>query len=227
MLINYIRTLILYVLVVIAMRLMGKKQIGQLQPSEFVIALMLSELATFPIQDTSIPLLYGVLPILTLVSVEIAVSILLLKSGRLRSLLEGDEAIIIKHGVLQESVMQKMRYNINDVLEELRSSGITDIREVEYAILETNGNLSIVPKTQKRPVCADDLKLQLKADSFYFPIINNGTFNNLGLINSGLSAEKARLILKKKGIKNEKKVFFAAADENGNIYAQLEGGKVI
>lgn len=227
MLINYIRTLILYVLVVIAMRLMGKKQIGQLQPSEFVIALMLSELATFPIQDTAIPLLYGVLPILTLVSVEIVVSILLLKSGRLRSLLEGDEAIIIKHGVLQESVMQKMRYNINDVLEELRSSGITDIREVEYAILETNGNLSIVPKAQKRPVCADDLKLQLKADSFYFPIINNGTFINLGLINSGLSAEKARLILKKKGIKNEKKVFFAAADENGNIYAQLEGGKVI
>ena len=183
MLINYIRTLILYVLVVIAMRLMGKKQIGQLQPSEFVIALMLYELATFPIQDTAIPLLYGVLPILTLVSLEIAVSILLLKSGRLRSLLEGDEAIIIKHGVLQESVMQKMRYNINDVLEELRSSGITDIREVEYAILETNGNLSIVPKAQKRPVCADDLKLQLKADSFYFPIINNGTFNNLGLIN--------------------------------------------
>ena len=181
MLINYIRTLLLYILVVIAIRLMGKKQIGQLQPSEFVITLMLSELAVFPIQDTAIPLLYSILPIITLASVEIAVSIIMLKSNKLRSLLEGDEAIIIKHGVLLTDSMQKMRYNINDVLEELRSSGITDIREVEYAILETNGSMSIVPKTQKRPVCPDDLKLQLKEDSFYFPIIDNGEFNAVGL----------------------------------------------
>ena len=227
MLINYIRTLILYILVVIAMRLMGKKQIGQLQPSEFVITLMLSELATFPIQDTAIPLFYGILPILTLFSLEIAVSFIFLKSNKARSIFEGDAAIIIKHGALQKANMEKMRYNINDVVEELRLKGISDIREVEYAILETNGNLSVIQKATSRPVCADDLKIKLKNDPFYFPVICGGEFDVHGLNRTGLTEEKVKKYFKDKGIKDIKQVFYAAADENGSLFAQLEGGKLI
>ncbi len=227
MLINYIRTLILYVLVAVAMRLMGKKQIGQLQPSEFVITLMLSELATFPIQDTAIPLFYGILPILTLFSLEIIVSFILLKSNKARSILEGDAAIIIKHGVLQKANMEKMRYNINDVMEELRLKGISDIREVEYAILETNGNLSVIQAAASRPVCADDLKIKLRNDPFYFPVVCGGEFDIHGLRRTGLTEEKVKKYLRDKGIKDIKQVFYAAADENGGLYAQLEGGKLI
>ena len=228
MLVNYIRTLILYAVVVIAMRLMGKKQIGQLQPSEFVIALMLSELASVPMQDTAIPLLYGIIPIFTLMAIEIAVSVLSLKSRKARSFLEGDAVIIIKHSVLQIEQMKRMRYNINDVTEELRRSGISDIRQVEYAILETDGTLSIVPKSINRPVTAEDMKMKLPEEPFYFTVISDGKYDDEALENAGLSREKIEKILRKKGITSEKKVFFGAADENGKFYCQLyEGGRIV
>ncbi|MDP4118280.1 MAG: DUF421 domain-containing protein [Bacillota bacterium] len=227
MLINYIRTFILYLIVVIAMRLMGKKQIGQLQPSEFVIALMLSELASIPMQDTAIPLLYGIIPILILMSIEIAVSIISLKSKKARSFLEGDAVIIIKHSVMQIEEMRRMRYNLNDVMEELRKTGITDIREVEYGILETNGTLSIIPKGKNRPLCAEDVKLEVPEEPFYFTVISDGEYDTQGMENAKMKKEEVIKKLKKDGIKSEKEVFFAAADEKGDIYAQLYNGEKI
>lgn len=228
MLINYIRTLILYLVVVVAMRLMGKKQIGQLQPSEFVIALMLSELASIPMQDTAIPLLYGIIPIFTLMAVEIAVSVISLKSRRARTFLEGDAVIIIKHSVLQREEMKKMRYNINDVTEELRRAGISDIRQVEYAILETDGTLSIIQKSANRPLTAEDVELKLADEPFYFTVISDGKYDDEALSNAGLSREQIAKKLERKGIASEKKVFFGAADEKGGFYCQLyEGGRII
>lgn len=202
------------------MRLMGKKQIGQLQPSEFVIAIMLSELATIPMQDTAIPLLYGILPIFTLMAVEIAVSVLSLKSKKARSILEGDAVIIIKHSVMQINEMKRMRYNIDDVTEELRKAGITDIRQVEYAILETNGTLSIIPKSEYRPISASDIKVNLPDEPFFFTVISDGEFDNQGIDRCGIEKEKILSIIKAKGMKSEKDVFFAAADEKGEVYLQ-------
>lgn len=228
MLINFIRTLILYVTVVIAMRLMGKKQIGQLQPSEFVIAFMFSELASIPMQDTSIPLLYGIIPIFALMSIEIVVSVISLKSKRARSFLEGDAVIIIKHSILQIDVMRRMRYNLNDVMEELRRSGISDIREVEYAILETNGTLSIVQRARNRPLCAQDINISIPEEPFYFAVISDGKYEDEGIKNAGLTREDILKKLKRKGIESEKKVFYAAADEQGRFYAQLyEGDRIV
>ena len=228
MLINYIRTVVLYIIVVVAMRLMGKKQIGQFQPSEFVVALMLSELASVPMQDTAIPLIYGIIPILTLMAIEIAVSVISLKSRRARSFLEGDAVIIIKHSVLQRDQMKRMRYNINDVTEELRRAGISDIRQVEYAILETDGTLSIVPKSVNRPITAEDVKISLEEEPFYFTVISDGKFDDEALANAGLKREDISKKLRKKGISSEKKVFFGAADEKGRFYCQLyEGGNII
>lgn len=228
MLINYIRTLVLYVVVVVAMRLMGKKQIGQFQPSEFVVALMLSELASVPMQDTAIPLFYGIIPILTLMAIEIAVSVISLKSRRARSFLEGDAVIIIKHSVLQRDQMKRMRYNINDLTEELRRSGISDIRQVEYAILETDGTLSIVQKSSNRPLTAEDMNVKLPDESLYFTVISDGKFDDEALANAGLDREIISKKLQKKGISSEKKVFFGAADEKGSFYCQLyEGGRIV
>lgn len=228
MLINYVRTIILFLVVVVAMRLMGKKQIGQLQPSEFVVALMLSELASVPMQDTAIPLFYGIIPIFTLMAIEIAVSVISLKSRKARSFLEGDAVIIIKHSVLQREQMKRMRYNINDVTEELRRAGISDIRQVEYAILETDGTLSIVPKSTNRPVTAEDFGMKLKEEPFYFTVISDGKYDEEALKNAGLKKTDIEKKLKKKGIASEKKVFFGAADEKGGFYCQLyEGGKIV
>jgi len=228
MLINYIRTLILYIVVVVAMRLMGKKQIGQLQPSEFVIALMLSDLASVPMQDTAIPLIYGIIPIFTLMAIEICVSIISLKSRKARSFLEGDAVIIIKHSVLQRDEMKKMRYNINDVTEELRRNGISDIRQVEYAILETDGTLSIIPKSTNRPLTAEDMDMKLKDEPFYFAVISDGKFDYEAMGNAGLSREQIEKKLRGKGVSSAKEVFYGAADEKGNFYCQLyEGGKIL
>ncbi len=225
MLINYIRTFILYFFVVVAMRLMGKKQIGQLQPSELVVALMLSELASIPMQDRGIPLTYGIIPIVTLVSIEIVVSFISLKSNKARSLLEGDAVIIIRHSILQVEEMKRMRYNLNDVMEELRKSGISDIRQVEYAILETNGSLSIIQKSTTRPICADDLKMTVKEEAFYFTVISDGKYDTQGLDRLNLTREDVLKKLNKKGVASEKDVFYAAADEMGGFYAQLYKGE--
>ena len=145
----------------------------------------------------------------------------------MRSIIEGDAAIIIKHGILQKANMEKMRYNINDVMEELRLKGISDIREVDYAILETNGNLSVIQAAENRPLCAEDLQIKLAREPFYFPVICVGEFDVHGLNRTGLTEEKVIKYLRGKGIKSIKEVFFAAADENGKLYAQLEGGKTI
>ena len=228
MAVNFIRTIILYIVVVIAMKFMGKKQIGQLQPSEFVIAMMLSELATIPMQETAIPLLYGIIPIFALASVEIIVSIISLKSKKARSFLEGDAVIIIKHSALQINEMRRMRYNLNDVMEELRKAGMTEIRQVEYAILETNGTLSIIPKSVCRPISAQDLKVNLPPEEFYFTVISDGSFDDEALKNAGLTRKDIEKKLSKKGINSVKKVFFGAADEKGHFFAQLyEGEKII
>ena len=228
MLINYIRTLILYIVVVVAMRFMGKKQIGQLQPSEFVIALMLSELASIPMQDTAIPLLYGIIPIFTLAAIEVGVSVLSLKSRRIRSLLEGDAVIIIKHSVLQRDEMRRMRYNLNDVTEELRRKGITDIRQVEFAILETDGTLSIVPKSVNRPITPEDVGMSLQPEPFYFTVISDGHYDDEALNNAGLTREQITKKLNKKGISSERKVFYGGVDEKGHFYGQLyDGGRII
>ncbi len=228
MLINYVRTIVLYIVVILAMKFMGKKQIGQLQPSEFVIALMLSELATIPMQDTAIPLLYGIIPILILMAVEILISYISLKSRRARSFLEGDAVIIIKHSVLQINEMRKMRYNLNDIMEELRKTGISDVRQVEYAILETNGTLSIIPKSINRPLCAEDLNMKLQNEPFYFTVISDGKYDDEAIKGANLSREKIDAKLMKKGINSVSEVFYGAADEFGRFYAQLyKGDKII
>ncbi len=221
MLISFVRTILLYLLVIVAMRIMGKRQIGQLQPSEFVIAMMLAELATIPMQDVDIPLLYGVLPIMTLISIEILISVIVLKSGRARRLLEGKACILVKDGMFDIEALRKLRYNIDDVLEELRASGYTDVREVAYAILETSGVMSIIPKSTKRPPTAEEVKIPVEKCYLPHVVIKDRALYQEGMDRLKVQEKDVLRFLQKNNIQKVEDVFFATLDEKHHFYYQL------
>lgn len=154
-----IRTIILYIVVVAALRIMGKRQIGELQPSELVVAILISDLASVPMQDTGIPLTSGIVPILTLISCEIALSGLTLFSSRMRRIVTGRPSILIQNGQINQSEMRRLRFTLDDLMEELRLCGYMRITDVAIAVLETNGKLSVFPTCDKTPVTAEMLKV--------------------------------------------------------------------
>lgn len=152
----FIRAVLLYIVVVFAIRLMGKRQLGELQPSEFVITILISNIATLPIENAGVPMLMGVVPILTLVCLDVIMSAATLKSRKLRRVISGSPKIIIAGGVLDQKQLKELRYTADDVLEALRSQGIFDISEVQYAIIETTGAVSAYLKSQKQPLSGED-----------------------------------------------------------------------
>lgn len=185
MFILLIRTVILYLLVVFTLRIMGKRQIGQLQPYELVIAIMISDLASMPMQDTRIPLLHGIIPIITLLILQVIISLLELKSDKFRNIMDGKPNIVIKNGEFQIPVLRSQIYSVNDLMEELRIKGYFNINEIEYAILETNGELSIIPKSELEPVTKKDLKLKPSKPVLPALLISDGRIikENLKILN--------------------------------------------
>ena len=150
MIILVIRTLILYFVVIVSMRIMGKRQMGEMQPSELVVAIMISDLASVPMQTVDIPLISGIIPVLTLIVVEVLMSYVGLKSRFLRRIITGEPSVVIYDGHVNEKELRRLRFNLNDLLEQLRINNYSNIADVYVAVLETNGQLSIIPKTQKR-----------------------------------------------------------------------------
>jgi uncharacterized membrane protein YcaP (DUF421 family) len=207
------------------MRLMGKKQIGELEPFELVIALMISELATFPMQDIRIPMLHSIIPIITLLFLQISTSFIELKSEKARRILTGTPSILIKNGKIDIAELRFQRFNINDLLEELRLKGYFNLSDIQYAILETSGELSILPKTGLSNATKDDLNLSLPQETLPIPLIMDGNVNykNLKL----LSKDETWLInkLKEKHISSTKDVFIGIMDSNNKFYYQLKDGK--
>ena len=159
MLLLVLRTFFLYFVVVITMRLMGKRQIGQLQPFEFAIAVMISELAALPLTEDDKKLHHSLIPILVLVACQLLLSFLSIKGVRIRELVCGKPTLLIRNGKMLEKNMRKEMYTINDLLEQLRFYSIQSVNDVEYGILETNGQLSVLVKSEKRPVTPDILSL--------------------------------------------------------------------
>ena len=220
MLVVFARTLILYAVVVVVMRIMGKRQIGQLQPFELVVAIMISELAAVPMQNTGVPLINGIIPILTLLISQIIMSFVSLKSSSARAIICGKPSILIENGKLNESVLRNEMYTLNDLLEQLRSKDISNIGDVEFAILETNGQLSVIPKSQKRPLSPQDLNIQTKYEGLPLDLVIDGNINHKNLIKANLDDNWLREELKKFGIEEIKEVLFASIDSDGNLYYQ-------
>ncbi len=157
MAITAIRTLIIYAVLIAAMRIMGRRQLGELQPIELVVTLLISDLASVPMQESGIPLFSGLIPIFVLVAAEILLSLLMLKSSTFSSLVSGSPILLIHNGKLNQSMLKKLRITIEDLMESLRKQGVFDITDVQCAIAETNGSVTVYPVAGKRPVVYEDL----------------------------------------------------------------------
>ncbi len=205
MLISLVRTLILYALVVVSLRIMGKRQIGELQPSELVVAIMISDLATVPMSESAIPLLYGIIPILILVFCEILLSYICMKSQKVRSTVTGRPAYIINNGVINQKEMKKARYSLSDLLEELRMLNVFDISNVLYALLETNGKISVVTKDT--------------ADDIGYVLVCDGKIQEVTLYNSPFDKNDVNKFI---GSYRLDDIFLLSVNSDKNIYISLK-----
>ena len=182
MLLSFSRTLILYLTLIAGMRLLGKRQIGQLEPSEFVVAMLIADLASVPMQNSGIPLLYGLVPILTVLGLELTLSGVVMKSVRLRQILCGKPVILIENGRLLQANLRSTRLTLDELLQHLRQKDILDITQVQYAILETDGSLSVFPYPANLPATAADAGIMAKKQYLPVSIIEDGYLfrDNLG-----------------------------------------------
>ncbi len=228
MLVLVIRTFILYFIVVASMRVMGKRQIGEMQPSELVVAIMISDLASVPMQSIDLPLISGIIPVLTLIVAEILMSFAGLKSRFLRKIITGEPSIIIYNGHVNEKELQRLRFNMNDLLEQLRINNIPNISDVEVAMLETNGQISIIPKKDARTVTVRDMKINdAIVENLPFMLISDGEVVKKELKRSGHDHKWLIQKLAEKNIHDIKTVFIASYDNNDGFYIQLKGEKDI
>lgn len=222
MILVILRTLILYLTTVIALRIMGKKQIGQLQPYELVVIIMIAELAAIPMQNTNIPLINGIIPIFILFASEITLSYISLKSIRARGIICGKPSILIKNSEIMEDELQRLRYNINDLMEQLRQKNVSNISDVAYAILETGGQLSVILKSPNRPLQPRDMDIFPPPELIPITLIIDGQVIQENLDQLGLGLDWLRMELEKDGIRDFKTVLFACLDSQGEFFYQVK-----
>ncbi len=185
MILSYIRTLILYSILILVIRLMGKRQIGQMEASEFVVTMLVANLASIPMQDGAIPLFSGLVPILTVLGMELVLSTLSMKNLKFRKILCGKPVILIENGNILQSNLKKTRVTLDELTGHLREKEILDPRNVQYAILETNGNLSVFPYPKEQPANAKDAGIQVGKRNLPITIISDGRLLTENLVSSG------------------------------------------
>ncbi len=217
------KTVLMYLVIIISMRLMGKRQIGQLQPYEFAIAIMISELAVIPLTDDSKNLLHDLVPIAVLVICQVLLSYLSIKGVRVREIICGKPMLLIRDGKLLEKNMRKEMYTINDLNEQLRSYSIQSINDVEYGILETNGQLSVMLKSEKRPTTPEDFGIKTTHEKFSHDIIIDGKLIGRSLERLHIKRAWVDEALKEYGVNDYKQVFYAYIDSNMKIKVQKKG----
>lgn len=216
------RTFILYTLVVFSMRIMGKRQIGQLQPFELVIAIMISDLASLPMQDTRIPLLHGIIPIITLLISQVGISFLQIKNEKAREIIDGKPSILIENGKLNIKNLRDQRFTVNEIMGALRMKGFFDIADIQYATLETDGQLSVIPKAEKEPVNKKDMNISVNEHSMPVILVGDGKINYKNL--SFISKDEAWLNsqLKASNISKVDDLFIALIDSNNKFFYQYK-----
>ena len=223
MLVPFIRTLLLYLVIILAVRLMGKRQVGELQPSELVITILISAVASVPVQDVDIPLSHGVVPILTLMAAEVIISSFSQKHIRFRRMLTGNPMLVIKDGRLLQPAIDKLRLSIDDILANLRLNGIFDIRDIKRAQIETNGQISVLLKEEKQPATPGDLGLKVQPVGPFYTLISDGHVISDNLKSIGQDEAWLRKVIKAAGADTPEQVFFFSADTYGNtIFTKKE-----
>lgn len=216
MAIGAIRTAIIYLVLVAAMRIMGKRQLGDLQPIELVVTLLVADMAAVAVEDTTAPLLSGLIPIAVLVSLELLFSGLMLKFPAAARLVDGRPVIIINNGTLDQRAMKKLRLSLEDLVGTLRQQGIFDLTEVQYAIAETGGKISAYLKPEHQPATAADVHAAPPDNGIPFLVISDGRLSRWALSMCGLNEEWLRLTLHEAGCPLSQ-VFLLTADRRGTV----------
>ena len=217
-----LRAIIIYIIVLIALRLMGKRQIGDMQPSELVITLIIADLACIPMSETSIPILYGITPLLTLVVVHFFISVLSQKSLFMRKLFNGKPIIVIDKNGINFKALKALNMTLNDLTEGLRTANCFSFDDVAYAIIETNGNLSVLLKSEVSPVTNQDMKISVDEASLQVILINDGTISKENLKLFNIDENFINNFLKKQNIQNIKDVLVMSANSSGEVYLQCK-----
>lgn len=212
-----IRTLIVYVVLILTMRLMGKRQIGELEITDLVTTLLISEIASLPITNQEIPVLYAVIPMITLLILEIASSVILIRIPWLKNTVSARPTVIIQNGRLCQSALRDLRMSLDELMSEIRQQGLTDLSQVEYAILEKNGKLTVLPKARFAQPTAEQMGLAVKDDGLMHIVYCNGRYSKIGLSLIGkdrtwLSRELDRRKL------NTADLFCVTANEKGKLF---------
>lgn len=217
MAVNFLRTMILYIVIVVAVRIMGKRQIGELSPTELVITILISNIATLPIEDTNIPLMAGLVSIFTLVACEVLVSGIILKSIKMRKLVSGSAKILIRDGVIDQKQMSNLRLSIDDLSAQLRGQGCFDINQVAFAVVETTGKLNIYQKFKSQQPTNQDLHVKepKNADAPPMVVVADGKINESALGYCEKDKEWIGGILEEKKCPLEE-VFLLTCDRSGN-----------
>ncbi len=214
MLIAIVRTLILYIFIITAIRLMGKRQISDMQPSELVVTLVVSDIASLPMQNTSQPLLSGIIPVLILVGLEILTSVLMMKSRTVRKLVCGNPVVVIEDGKLLQKQMKRLRMTNSDLMEQLRQQNVFSLDDVQYCIVETNGALSILEKPEKRIPNADEAGVVIADNKLESVVVSDGKILKEGLSLCQKNEKKVVNILSENHIGLDS-VFLMTMDGNG------------
>ena len=217
MILSYLRTLVLYGVLIVIVRLMGKRQIGEMEPAEFVVTMLVANLAAIPMQDGGIPLFSGLVPILTVLGMELVLSWISIKSITFRKLLCGKPMILIENGNIMQENLRLTRISLDELTSHLRQKDVLDVTQVQYAILETDGNLSVFPYPKHRPATAKEAGIQADKQSIPMALISDGKilWENLSLMKKDL--RWLRRELQSRNVAPEG-VFFMTLDQQGHIF---------
>jgi len=216
------RTVFMYLFVLLVIRLMGKREVGQLSPFDLVVAIMIADLAALPLEERHIKVTDGVVPIAVLALAEVGLAFLSLRSNKARRIISGNPTIVIENGRILEGNLRRQRYNLNDLLAQLREKDVYNIADVEYAILENSGRLSVILKSQKRPVTPQDLNISTAYEGLPFPLVIDGVVQQDNLERCKLSLYWLKNELQKQGVDQPEDVLLATLDSEGKLFVSLK-----
>ena len=215
-----IRTIIVYSFLMIAVKMMGKRQIGEIQVSEFVITLLISELVAYPVMESDVPLVYIIIPIIVLTAAEILSAYLSTKSKTMKKILGPSPCILIEKGEIVQYNMKKVRFTVNELISEVRLKGYSDITEVDYAILEANGKLSVIPKPEYKNPTVQQMNLPYINSGITHPVVINGELNARSVAESGKTSEWILKTLSSRGFYSLGDVFLMLVDNTDKVFIQ-------
>ena len=220
MLVVLVRSAILYITVVVFMRMMGKRQISQMQPFELVITIMVADLVAGPMENMGIPLIEGVIPLITLLVIHNLFDVLCQKSKVMRRIICGSPSILIENGVLNQKELRKLNINMSDLMENLRNTGNMDISQIMYCIIETNGTISVIPKAANRPATSQEAGVKAQETTMTYTVIYEGKADKQNLAVLNLSEATRERNLKRRGFQGISDVYVAMLDLEDKLFVQ-------